>query len=150
MCIRDQYYYTLKIQCYYSNGISIKGDPSGRLVYTTQNPSFVSAYYEGANPYLVVSTSFPAPVITGQPQPSLGTGSPSQNPTMAFSPEPVNTGSGDYFYQHDDVTIPARASTLRFRRSYNSIDNYVGPLGINWNFEYNMSLTQTAGGIATI
>lgn len=90
-------------------------------------------------------------VVIPQPAPPpAGSGAPSNNATSGYSPEPVNTGSGDYYYEHTDFTIPARGFPLSFQRHYNSIDSFAGPLGANWNHAYNILLGQTAAGVATI
>jgi len=91
-----------------------------------------------------------APVIPQQPAPPKDGGSPANNPTSGYSPEPVNTGNGDYYYEHADFTIPARGTPLVFQRYYNSIDSFAGPLGANWNHGYDVLLGQTAAGVATI
>src|SRR5262249_5561932 len=57
--------------------------------------------------------------------------------------EPVSTGSGNYYYSHTDFTLPGRGMSLVFRRSYNTIDNYSGPLGTFWTHSYNILLAET-------
>ena len=65
------------------------------------------------------------------------------NPQLTVS-EPITTGNGNYLYQRADFTIPGRGMPLLFSRSYNSLDNYAGPLGMNWTHSYNIVLTASA------
>ena len=71
--------------------------------------------------------------------PGLGSPGPS-NPVGTVS-EPITTSNGNYFYQHTDFVIPGRGLPLVFQRSYNTLDNYSGPLGANWTHGYNILLT---------
>jgi len=81
-------------------------------------------------------------VVPSPPIPGLG--SQSGNKTSAYATEPVNTGNGNYYYQHADFTISSRGLPLVFQRSYNSLGNYAGPLGANWMHTYNMVFSQYA------
>jgi RHS repeat-associated protein len=103
----------------------------------------------------VLSNAFGSgiPVISGYPGyqvPPASSGSPQSNSTSVYGGEPVNTGTGNYFYQHTDTSIPGRGLPLVFQRSYNAQDKYSGPLGANWSHTYNVVLTQTATGVANI
>jgi len=60
---------------------------------------------------------------------------------MPFSKEPVNLATGRYLYQHQDLFISGRGLPLTITRTYNSGDNYDGPFGIGWTFNYNINLT---------
>jgi RHS repeat-associated protein len=99
----------------------------------------------------------PPPPPPSVPPSNIGGGNvaSSSSPTSAqdnlrqsgtFS-DPISTGNGNYFYQHTDFMIPGRGMPLVFQRSYNSLDNYVGPLGTNWTHAYNIFLIGTATGI---
>jgi len=95
-----------------------------------------------------------APVIPNTPAPTNAagtsiTGDPQYSNSGSIA-EPVNTGNGNYFYSHADLSIPGRGLPLVFQRSYNTLDNYAGPLGVNWNHNLNISLSQTAAGVASI
>jgi len=85
------------------------------------------------------------------PPPPVGSG-PAQSSTSHQSSvaEPVSTGDGNYYYAHPDFSIPARGMPLVFARYYNSIDNFAGPLGANWNHSYDIVLEQTSSGVATV
>jgi RHS repeat-associated protein len=61
------------------------------------------------------------------------------------SNEPINLATGNYFYQHQDLSIPGRGLPLTIARNYNSLDSYSGPFGTGWTFNYNMNLTVIAG-----
>ena len=70
---------------------------------------------------------------------SLGSGGGPQNPVIMYG-EPVNTQSGNYFYQHTDLIIPGRGSSVTLSRAYNALASYAGPLGSNWTHNYNVIL----------
>jgi RHS repeat-associated protein len=61
------------------------------------------------------------------------------------SNEPINLATGNYFYHHQDLSIPGRGLPLTIARNYNSLDSYSGPFGTGWTFNYNMNLTVIAG-----
>lgn len=62
--------------------------------------------------------------------------------------------SGDDIYFHSgefnldivDLEIPSRGFNFRFERSYKNQISYDGPLGYNWDFNYNMRLAQEKSG----
>lgn len=115
-----------------------------QLVFSsTSNGSQVDASF--------VTQGSGAQIIPQPPPPPLGSG-PAQSSTSqeASIAEPVSTGSGNYAYAHNDFTIPSRGMPLVFQRYYNSIDDFAGPLGANWNNGYDVLLGQTAAGVATI
>ncbi len=93
----------------------------------------------------------PVPPIPGPLPPPPGTGSAgtSQNPQLPLA-EPISTGNGNYYYTHTDFVIPGRGLPLAFQRSYNTLDNYSGPLGNNWTHTYNVILTGTSDGTVNI
>jgi RHS repeat-associated protein len=72
-------------------------------------------------------------------------GSPSSNYYSAYSYEPINLATGNYFYQHQDQFIPGRGLPLSIDRYYNSLDSSGGPFGSGWTFNYNMNLIVIAG-----
>ena len=72
-------------------------------------------------------------------------GSPSSNHYSAYSYEPINLATGNYFNQHQDLSIPGRGLPLTIDRYYNSLDSSSGPFGSGWTFNYNMNLTVIAG-----
>jgi RHS repeat-associated protein len=64
--------------------------------------------------------------------------------------EPVNTATGNYYYQHTDLKLPGRGLPFAFTRTYNDQDSYSGPLGRGWTHSYNVRLTEQADGSAVI
>jgi hypothetical protein len=56
--------------------------------------------------------------------------------------EPVNTATGNYYYQHTDLKLPGRGLSFAFTRTYNDQDSYMGPLGRGWTHSYNARLTE--------
>jgi len=83
------------------------------------------------------------------PLPQIGPSGTTTNPQATVA-EPISTGNGNYFYQHTDFDMPGRGMPIIFRRSYNSLDNYSGPLGANWTDSYNIVLTQPASNLVSI
>ncbi|MBU1737102.1 MAG: chitobiase/beta-hexosaminidase C-terminal domain-containing protein [Proteobacteria bacterium] len=75
----------------------------------------------------------------------LGTGSSS-----GYSGDNVNTSTGNYAYNRSDLAIPGRGIPFAFDRTYNSQDGSDGPLGFGWTHNYNISLTEEAGGEVSI
>ena len=81
--------------------------------------------------------------VTGQ---ALGTPK-----TTAVSDDPVNLATGNFIYDHSDLTIPGIGFPFEFKRAYNSKDSrFTGaPLGHRWTHSYNLLLS-TSNGAATI
>ena len=73
----------------------------------------------------------------------------SANP-FGIAAEPVNTASGNYFYQHSDFSIAGHGFPFVFGRTYNALDSYSGPLGQGWTHSYNLRLTEKPDGSVTI
>lgn len=67
-----------------------------------------------------------------------------------YSSDPVNTATGNYVYQNQDLHIAGRFFDLEFTRTYNSQDRYQGPLGFGWNHSYNIFLTPFQDGTLVI
>ncbi len=59
---------------------------------------------------------------------------------QAYDSDPVNTYSGNFTYNHNDVSIDTWGLPLEFERAYNSRDDDDGPLGVGWTHNYNMAL----------
>jgi parallel beta-helix repeat protein/YD repeat-containing protein len=59
---------------------------------------------------------------------------------IAYVAEPVNTATGNYTYDHEDLNIPGRGGGLVFHRYYNSQAGLTGSLGNNWTFNFGMSV----------
>ena len=66
------------------------------------------------------------------------------------SPDPVNTATGNYYYQHQDLLITGVGMPLSFERNYNSRDLTHGALGYNWTHSWNTSLAVESNGNITI
>ncbi len=60
--------------------------------------------------------------------------------------EPVFMDTGEYVMQVTDLTIPGRGFDFSFTRSYRSKIRFDGPLGHNWDFNYNVHLDADPGG----
>jgi RHS repeat-associated protein len=64
---------------------------------------------------------------------------------IAYAADPVNTATGNYVYNYEDVRIPGRGLSLSFQRFYNSFSTYQGPLGYGWTFNYGMNVREEDG-----
>lgn len=112
---------------------------------------FVATLYPGSLKVCLNTSRGSVPPIPGPPPPPLGTGPADSAVTpQASVNEPINTGNGNYYYQHTDFVTSGRGIPLVFQRSYNTLDNYSGPLGVNWTHSYNVILTGTSDGTINI
>ena len=87
----------------------------------------------------------------------LGQSPCSRNPTpscpnMAQSVgDPLYLHSGEIFLFEEDLRIPSRGFDFVFSRKYRSGVTFEGPLGHNWDHNYNRKLVEvTEGNLATI
>lgn len=69
-----------------------------------------------------------------------------QDPNAAVGKDPINLTNGNLFSTHQDLFIPAKELPLQFIRTYNSQDDYDGPLGYGWTHNYNLTLTENTDG----
>lgn len=58
-----------------------------------------------------------------------------------FSDDPVNSITGNFTLDAQDIAINSRGGVMTFDRFYNSLDDTPGPLGPGWTHAYNTSLT---------
>lgn len=68
-----------------------------------------------------------------------------KNKTSGQSNDPVNTFSGDFIYQRNDVAIPGRGPTPTFTRTYMSSGFLEGSLGPGWAHNYAVQLVTPEG-----
>jgi RHS repeat-associated protein len=72
------------------------------------------------------------------------------NPT-AFTSEPINTATGNYYATTVDFSAPSKGQPFRFARTYNSLSNYSGPFGANWTHSFNVFLSANSStGVVTV
>jgi RHS repeat-associated protein len=83
---------------------------------------------------------------------TIGFGSPADPSTQlgrprnaSFNADPVNTATGNYVFDHTDLSVPGRGLGLAFARFYNSLDSTNGSLGPGWTHSYNVTLTVVSG-----
>lgn len=104
----------------------------------------------GTNDIQITLTALPAPFCDGvcatPPEQLLGN---NQLTTHTVS-DPVNTATGNFAHHHDDLKIDARGLDLLFSRTYNSQDEYLGPLGYGWTHSYNIFLINRRDGSVLI
>lgn len=63
--------------------------------------------------------------------------------------DPVNLVTGNAYEMQQDLLVPGRGLSLQLVRSYNSQDDYSGPLGHGWTHSYNASLQTNTDGSVT-
>jgi RHS repeat-associated protein len=80
---------------------------------------------------------------------SQSLGGPSPRNPQATTKEPISTGTGNYFYQHADLTSDRGGlrEPLSFIRTYNAQDSYSGRLGNNWTDSLNLTLASSTTGV---
>jgi len=88
--------------------------------------------------------SFPSTMtitVTGQ---ALG-----NPPATSMSQDPVNLATGNFIYDHVDLSIPGIGFPFEFQRFYNSKDSrFIGaPLGYGWTHSYNLLLSSSNGAV---
>ncbi len=57
----------------------------------------------------------------------------------AMTGDPINADTGNYVYEKEDLFVAGRVS-LRFQRTYNSMDHRTGSMGKGWRHNYEISL----------
>jgi len=83
----------------------------------------------------------------GQQTTQEGNGTSTEsNPNGATSTDPVNLANGNYYYEHVDLAFAGPLGTS-FRRTYNVLDNYDGPLGYNWSHNFDTVLSPSEFGL---
>jgi RHS repeat-associated protein len=131
-------------------GVAVDGAGNAYVTGSTSSTDFptVNARY----PTLKGETdAFVTKIASNDPPPSviLGpVGGPS-NPT-GVAAEPVNTATGNYYYQHTDLTLPGRGVGFALTRTYNAQDGMDGPFGRGWTHSYQVRLTENPDGSVVI
>jgi RHS repeat-associated protein len=59
-----------------------------------------------------------------------------------YMAEPVNTATGNFTYEHTDLTVPGPGLSFKFERFYNSQDYYEGVFGKGWHHSYEMRASE--------
>ncbi len=76
--------------------------------------------------------------ITPHQSPNTAQSAININWYQGTTPEPIQLGTGTYYYKHGDINIPCINGRLNFTRYYNSLDsNVLGPLGYGWSHSYD-------------
>jgi Ribosomal protein S4 and related proteins len=65
------------------------------------------------------------------------------------SGDPVNTGTGNFYREEIDLQFPAHVFGLTWGRTYNALDNEVGPFGRGWSNCLGASVTEGDDGVVT-
>ena len=61
---------------------------------------------------------------------------------------PINTRTGNYDYEQQDVSLSALGEPLKFKRTYNSLKAGTPSLGYGWTHNYNVHLSTSPGGLS--
>ncbi|CAG0982479.1 partial Protein RhsD, partial [Planctomycetaceae bacterium] len=61
---------------------------------------------------------------------------------------PINTHTGNYDYEQQDISIPALGESLRFNRTYNALKAGTPELGNGWTHNYHLRLVTIPGGLS--
>ena len=64
----------------------------------------------------------------------------------AICGDPINTATGAFIYQHEDIKVPTKGVPLEFQRTYNSNDQSDGSLGVGWSYSWQISVNPLANG----
>jgi RHS repeat-associated protein len=72
------------------------------------------------------------------------------NNSSPKSADPVNTATGNFTYEQEDLFIAAVGLNFSFTRYYNSQSSVSGPLGYGWSHSYQMKLTLYGDGSAQV
>jgi len=74
---------------------------------------------------------------------------PCRNGNPCIIGDPINVSTGNVYEHREDLFITGRGLSLSLERSYNSQDNYQGPLGYGWTHTYNTNLKTNPDGSVT-
>ena len=61
---------------------------------------------------------------------------PSTNVNQGFSADPIDTATGNYTYEHTDLTIAGKGMPFTFARHYEAQNSVSGPLGNGWTHSF--------------
>jgi len=64
--------------------------------------------------------------------------------------EPINTATGNFTYEHTDLTVPGPGLSFNFERFYNHQDDYEGVFGKGWRHSYEMRASEDDDGSVII
>lgn len=67
-----------------------------------------------------------------------------------YMAEPVNTATGNFTYEHTDLTVPGPGLSFKFERFYNSQDYCEGVFGKGWHHSYEMRASEKDDGSVVI
>lgn len=65
------------------------------------------------------------------------------------SGDPVNTGTGNFYREEIDLQFPEHVFGLTWGRTYNALDNEVGPFGQGWSNSFGARVTEGDDGTVT-
>ncbi len=143
--------------------VQAPGASSGTVVYQPtigSDGGFTFAYASSSGGpsglytvWAIDSTSKQSPPATftvSQPTASVLPTCQSGNTPSACSQDPINTATGNYTYQHTDLTVAGRGLPFVFARTYNSQSRVPGPMGIGWTHSYASSITPNSDGSLTV
>ena len=85
----------------------------------------------------------------GNDKEGFGSGdSPGSN--AGINDDSLNTATGNFNYQVNDMVVPGRGLDFIFSRSYNAKDTTTGPLGAGWSHSFNLYLNSPNSEVTNI
>ena len=117
-----------------SNSPSLSAD--GRFIaFRSQATNLVLGDTNGVRDIFVHEHAIPPPPVFDPTNPLADPNHP-----VSWTPDPVNTASGDFNHLHTDLAIPGRGIPLDFTRSYHSGSDTTRSLGQGWTHGFDMYL----------
>jgi RHS repeat-associated protein len=124
-----------------SNPVPAGGD-GGDLQGAPPQPPTVTAGSDGGTPN-PPPTQEPTRPPVGDPHPTRGGEQPQQSTNAG---DPVDLFSGAFYLEETDLTIPNTLLPLSFTRLYKSGAAAMGPLGWNWDHNFNLFIRELNTG----
>ena len=128
--------------------VSIGTDGGFSFSYATQETSVPGAYLAWAIDKSGAKSSTGSFTLFSPTKESLP--NCQSNTTSGCHGDPINTATGNYTYQHTDLTIAGRGMPFAFTRTYNSQNGTPGPMGAGWSHSYMASFVQNVDHSITI
>ena len=116
----------------------------GTITSSATDGSLTFKFISDGNQYPVNEAGWLATLVCNiPPYQKPNTSSNTINPKwfQAIIAEPIQLGTGTYYYKHTDINVHTINGSLNFTRFYNSLnDTLSGPLGYGWSHTYNYYL----------
>ena len=130
---------------------SFLSSPLGQSLFEHMIESAASLARSGSHQDTIVALSIIGGFISTLPPHLRKTFEQLKGRTLlcALIGDPINASTGSFIDEQLDIETGGRYS-LTFKRFYNSVDAYEGPLGRNWRHTYDIKLTKEKDGSISI